>query len=74
MRFLIMMSVELVVARGVTDSASCLSYPYTNELVNSVIKARVYICVGHEDGESFSATGAYGAEESEAAVQRKRGL
>ncbi len=55
-----MMLVELVLAPGVTDSASSLSYPYTNELVNSVIKANVYIRVGHEDGESFSALGVYG--------------
>ncbi len=55
-----MMSVELVVAPGVADSASSLSYPYTNELVNSVIKASVYIHAGHEDWESFTAFGRYG--------------
>ncbi len=55
-----MMLVELVLAPGMADSASYLSYPYTNELVNSVIKAFVYIRVGTEDRESFSALGAYG--------------
>ncbi len=55
-----MTSVELVPARGVADSASSLSCPYTNELVNSVIKAWVYISVGDEDSDSFSALGAYG--------------
>ncbi len=54
------MSVELIPAPGVADSASSLSYPYTNELVNSIIKANVYISVGDEDLESFSALGAYG--------------
>ncbi len=54
------MSVELVLAPGVADSASSLSYPYTNELVNSVIKAIVYDSVGDEDSDSFSALGAYG--------------
>ncbi len=54
------MLVELVLAPGVADSASSLSYPYTNELVNSVIKARVYIRAGIEDGGSFSVLGANG--------------
>ncbi len=54
------MSVELVHAPGVPDSASSLSYPYTNELVNSVIKAWVYIYAGDEDAESFSVFGRYG--------------
>ncbi len=55
------MPVELVLAPGVLDSASSLSYPYTNELVNSFIKARVYTDAGDEDTESFSAFGRYGA-------------
>ncbi len=55
-----MISVELVLAPGVPDSASSLSYPYTNELINSVIKAWVYIYAGDEDPESFSAFGRYG--------------
>ncbi len=54
------MSVELVIAPGVTDSASCLSYPYTNEMVNSYIKAYVYTNAGNESWESFSAFGRYG--------------
>lgn len=54
------MSVELVLASDVLDSASSLSCPYTNELVNSIIKARVYVSVGTEDVNSFSALGAYG--------------
>lgn len=54
-----MLSVELVIV-PVADSASSLSYPYTNELVNSVIKANVYIRVGYEDMDSFSALGQYG--------------
>ncbi|KAF9454379.1 hypothetical protein P691DRAFT_808516 [Macrolepiota fuliginosa MF-IS2] len=32
---------ELVLAPGVLDSSSSLSYPYANELVNSILKARV---------------------------------
>jgi len=55
------MFVELVLAPGVTDSESSLSCPYTNELVNSLIKARAYIHVGSEDAESFSAHGGLGA-------------
>ncbi len=55
-----MMSVELVLAPGVANSASSLSYPYTNELVNSIIKATVYLSVGDEDFDSFSTLGAYG--------------
>lgn len=55
------MPIELIRAPGVTDSASSLSYPYTNELVNSLIKARVYISVGREDSQSFSAPGGLGA-------------
>ncbi len=54
------MSIELVLAPGVTDSASSLSYPYTNELVNSVLKTWVYAPAGNEDIESFSAFGRYG--------------
>ncbi|KAF9447439.1 hypothetical protein P691DRAFT_671520, partial [Macrolepiota fuliginosa MF-IS2] len=33
---------DLILAHGVADSASSLSWPYTNELVNSVLKAWVY--------------------------------
>ncbi len=55
-----MISVELVPAPGATDSASFLSYPYTNEFVNSFIKAWVYANVGDEDDGSFSALGRYG--------------
>ncbi|KAF9443699.1 hypothetical protein P691DRAFT_808462, partial [Macrolepiota fuliginosa MF-IS2] len=33
---------DLILAHGVADSASSLSWPYTNELVNSVLKACVY--------------------------------
>jgi len=55
------MFVELVLAPGVTDSGSSLSCPYTNELVNSLIKARVYIAVGTEDLKSFSGPGGFGA-------------
>ncbi len=44
-----------------TDSVSSLSYPYTNELVNSFIKDRVYTRAGDEDPESFSVLGRYGA-------------
>ncbi len=54
-----MLSLELVLAPGVTDSALSLSYPYANELVNSAIKALVYIRVGVEDMDSFSALGAF---------------
>ncbi len=42
-----------------TDSASSLSYPYMNELVNSFIKAAVYAGVGAEDEESFTALGSF---------------
>ncbi len=49
-----------MLAPGVIDSASSLSYPYTNELVNSLIKALVYTYAGAEDGESFSASGRHG--------------
>lgn len=59
--FLLFMSAELVLASGVTDSGSTLSYPYTNELVNSFIKAKVYIEFGDEDTGSFSALGVFGA-------------
>ncbi len=55
-----MTSLELVLVPGVADSASSLSYPDTNELINSVIKARVYMNVGDENTERFSALGAYG--------------
>ncbi len=55
-----MISVELALALGVTDSASTLSYPCTNELVHSVIKAVVYAYAGDEDVQSFSAFGRYG--------------
>ncbi|KAF9446884.1 hypothetical protein P691DRAFT_732444 [Macrolepiota fuliginosa MF-IS2] len=34
---------ELVLAPGVPDSAASLSWPYTNELVNSMLKACVYV-------------------------------
>ena len=54
-------SVELVLASGVADSVSTLSYPYTNELVNSFIKDCVYSEFGTEDSESFSALGVIGA-------------
>ncbi len=57
--FLILMSVELALAPGVTDSALSLSYPYTNELINSLIKALIYICVGGEHAQSFSALGVF---------------
>ncbi|KAF9449066.1 hypothetical protein P691DRAFT_774915 [Macrolepiota fuliginosa MF-IS2] len=33
---------ELDLAPGLPDSASSLSWPYTNELVNSILKSRVY--------------------------------
>ncbi|KAF9442342.1 hypothetical protein P691DRAFT_714489 [Macrolepiota fuliginosa MF-IS2] len=33
---------DLILVHGVADSASSLSWPYTNELVNSVLKACVY--------------------------------
>ncbi|KAF9441320.1 hypothetical protein P691DRAFT_585355 [Macrolepiota fuliginosa MF-IS2] len=33
---------DLILAHGVADLASSLSWPYTNELVNSVLKACVY--------------------------------
>ncbi len=56
-----MMSVELALASGVTDSLSSLSYPYTNELVNSFIKAWAYTYAGEEDMERFSVFGRYGA-------------
>ncbi|KAF9441856.1 hypothetical protein P691DRAFT_811951 [Macrolepiota fuliginosa MF-IS2] len=36
------MNPELGLAHGVPDSASSISWPYTNELVNSVLKASVY--------------------------------
>ncbi len=55
-----MISVELVLAPGVTDSASTLSCPHTNELANSVIKDYVYFRVGSEDREKFSALGSFG--------------
>ncbi|KAF9442347.1 hypothetical protein P691DRAFT_765312 [Macrolepiota fuliginosa MF-IS2] len=46
LRFLIYilnaMSHDLTLAHGMADSASSLSWPYTNELVNSVLKACVY--------------------------------
>ncbi len=54
------MAIELVLAPGVPDSASSLSYPYTNELVNSLIKAKVYIDIGREDEENFSTPGRFG--------------
>lgn len=47
------------------DSASSLSHPYTNELVNSLIKASVYIDVGSEDSRSFSVAGGFGALNAE---------
>ncbi len=58
--FLTMMSVELVTVPSVDDSAPSLSYPYTNELVNSFIKAMVYTHVGVEDTDSFSVLGRSG--------------
>ncbi|KAF9447449.1 hypothetical protein P691DRAFT_802338, partial [Macrolepiota fuliginosa MF-IS2] len=33
---------DLIIAHGVADSASSLPWPYTNELVNSMLKACVY--------------------------------
>lgn len=42
------------------DSASSLSYPYTNELVNSLIKAWVYYEAGNEHSENFSQPGSEG--------------
>ncbi|KAF9451467.1 hypothetical protein P691DRAFT_807829 [Macrolepiota fuliginosa MF-IS2] len=33
---------DLMLAHGVADSAFSLSWPYTNELVNSILKARIY--------------------------------
>ncbi len=54
------MSVELVLAPGVTNSASSLSYPCANESLNKVIKALVYIRAGDEDEYNFSVHGAYG--------------
>lgn len=41
----IYISLGLVLAPGFPDSASSLSHPYTNELVNSVIKAWAYTSV-----------------------------
>jgi len=43
----------LVLAPGVPDSAASLSYPYTNELINSLLKAYVYVEVGGEDPAGF---------------------
>ncbi len=57
---LIPTSVDLVLAPGVGDSTSSLSYPYRNELVNSVIKDIIYIRAGAEDGDNFSVLGANG--------------
>lgn len=54
------MFADLVLAPGVADSRSSLSYPYTSELVNSLIKARVYMTFGDDDTESFSTFGAFG--------------
>lgn len=56
------MSVELVLSPRVPDSGASLSCPYTNELVNSLIKAQVYIHVGTEDTENFSTLGGFGVE------------
>ncbi len=44
-----------------TDSASSLSYPHTNELVNLSIKDWVYASAGREDSQSFLVLGRYGA-------------
>ncbi len=49
-----------MLAPGVTDSASSLSYTYTNELVNSFIKDVFYARAGDEDYESFSVLGRHG--------------
>lgn len=49
------MSPELVLAPDVPNSAASLSYPYTNELVNSLLKIHVYDTVGDEDPHSFPA-------------------
>lgn len=49
--FLTNMFVELTLAPGVPDSAASLSYPYTTELVNSVIKGWVYSITGRGDAE-----------------------
>ncbi len=46
-------SLELVLAPGVPNSAASLSYPYTNELVNSFLKAYIYVKVGEENKRSF---------------------
>jgi len=51
---------ELVLAPGVPDSAFSLSYPSTNELVNSLIKVCIYRTLDSEDSEKFSATGEVG--------------
>lgn len=66
-----MLSVELVLAPGVTDSATSLSCSYANELVNSVIKAWVYVCVGSEDFESFSAFRKYGVFDVEVDFRKR---
>lgn len=47
----------MVTAPGVSGSGSSLSYPHTNELINSLIKARVYIHIGAEDAENFPIPG-----------------
>lgn len=52
---LILIPLELVLAPGVPDSAASLSYPYTNELINSLLKIHVYDTVGDEDPHSFPA-------------------
>lgn len=47
------LTLELVLAPGVLNSAASLSYPYTNELVNSFVKTCVYGWAGGEDPHSF---------------------
>lgn len=58
------MCIELILPPDVTDSGSSLSCPCTDELVNSLTKAWVYIVVGLEDPESFSAPGGFGISDA----------
>ncbi len=51
------MIIELILAPGVEDSAASLSYPSSNEVVNSLVKAYVYFHTGAEDSQSFSVDG-----------------
>ena len=55
-------TIELDLAPNIIDSASTLSYPSTNELVNSLIKACVYQALDNEDSENFSASGEVGLD------------